>query len=274
MLIVVIVRYQTTRQWLWGVTSGKTTPGLLTPRHETFTLVLVQMTHCWCVSKRQQSSQSRSSSGSATQSSPFRTTSSVIPCSSAGALSRQGNGRHGACEQGVVVNAWAHPRCRGAHLYWDYIKRGVPGSSPLPRAHTLAADGGGYPTGSSPLPRGADATAAGVQPDRGLGDVVGDGLVQGAEGLPDGQRCRGVVGCEQRPEQPVVHLGVERGEALPVRGQDVGVAMFDLDDEAFEFEPPQVVAAAALGVGGGVGSEQRADQRACQMSCVGVAVRS
>jgi hypothetical protein len=57
-----------------------------------------------------------------------------------------------------------------------------------------------------------------------------------------------------------VHLGVEDREALPVRGEDVGVGVLDLDDEALELEPAKVVAAAALGVGGGVGSEQSGDE--------------
>ena len=57
-----------------------------------------------------------------------------------------------------------------------------------------------------------------------------------------------------------MHLGVEDREALPVRGEDVGVGVLDLDDEALELEPAKVVAAAALGVGGGVGSEQPGDE--------------
>ena len=93
-----------------------------------------------------------------------------------------------------------------------------------------------------------------------LGHVVGDSPVEGAQGLPDGQRSRWAVCGQQRAEQPVVHLGVEDREALPVRGEDVGVGVLDLDDEALELEPAKVVAAAALGVGGGVGSEQPGDE--------------
>jgi hypothetical protein len=49
--------------------------------------------------------------------------------------------------------------------------------------------------------------------------------------LPDGQRSRWAVRGQQRAEQPVFHLGVEDREALPVRGEDVGVGVPDLDDE-------------------------------------------
>ena len=66
--------------------------------------------------------------------------------------------------------------------------------------------------------------------------------------MPDGQRSRWAVCGQQRAEQAVVHLGVEDREALPVRGEDVGVGVLDLDDEALELEPAKVVAAAALGV--------------------------
>src|SRR5664280_2006354 len=65
---------------------------------------------------------------------------------------------------------------------------------------------------------------------------------------------------QQRAEQPVVHLGAEDREALPARDEDVGVGVLDLDDETLELEPAKVVAAAALGVGGGVGSEQPGDE--------------
>src|SRR5450759_5819457 len=67
---------------------------------------------------------------------------------------------------------------------------------------------------------------------------------------PDGQRSRWAVCGQRRAEQPVVHLGVEGREALPVRGEDVGGGVLDLDDETLELEPAKVVAAAALGVGG------------------------
>src|SRR5664280_1761452 len=44
-------------------------------------------------------------------------------------------------------------------------------------------------------------------------------------------------------------LAADRPPApLPVRGEDVGVGVLDLDDEALELEPAKVVAAAALGV--------------------------
>jgi hypothetical protein len=82
-----------------------------------------------------------------------------------------------------------------------------------------------------------------------LGHVVGDSLVEGAQGLPDGQRSGWAVCGQQRAEQPVVHLGVEDREALPVRGEDVGVGVLDLDDETLELEPAKVVAAATLGEG-------------------------
>src|SRR5664280_1699810 len=71
-------------------------------------------------------------------------------------------------------------------------------------------------------------------------------------------RCAGLAG--RAAEQVGVHLGVEDREALPVRSGDVGVGVLDLDDETLELEPAKVVAATALGVGGGVGSEQPGDE--------------
>ncbi len=58
-------------------------------------------------------------------------------------------------------------------------------------------------------------------------------------------------------------LGVEDREALPVVGEDVGVGMLQPDDQAFQPEPAQVVAAAGLVVGL---AEQLGDQRP-QGSC-------
>ena len=53
-------------------------------------------------------------------------------------------------------------------------------------------------------------------------------------------------------------LGVEDREALPVVGEDVGVGMLQPDDQPFQPEPAQVVAAAGLAVGL---AEQPGDQR-------------
>src|SRR5450756_1385819 len=61
----------------------------------------------------------------------------------------------------------------------------------------------------------------------------------------------GAAGCAPWCRRP-------RSVARP--DEDVGVGVLDLDDEALELEPAKVVAAAALGVGGGVGSEQPGDE--------------
>lgn len=46
-----------------------------------------------------------------------------------------------------------------------------------------------------------------------------DGLVEHGEGLSDPQWGGWLVGGHQRPEEPVVNLGVEDGEPLPVVGE-------------------------------------------------------
>jgi predicted small secreted protein len=61
----------------------------------------------------------------------------------------------------------------------------------------------------------------------------------------------GAAGCAPWCRRP-------RSVARP--DEDVGVGVLDLDDETLELEPAKVVAAAALGVGGGVGSEQPGDE--------------
>ena len=58
-----------------------------------------------------------------------------------------------------------------------------------------------------------------------MGEVVGDGPVQGSQALPDGERCGGLIGGQQRAQDPVPNLGVEDREALPIGGQDVGVGV-------------------------------------------------
>ncbi len=57
-----------------------------------------------------------------------------------------------------------------------------------------------------------------------------------------GQRSGWIVRCDQWPQQPVVKLGVEDRDALPVGGQEVGVAAGQPHNEALELEPGQVVA--------------------------------
>src|SRR6266542_4320497 len=60
----------------------------------------------------------------------------------------------------------------------------------------------------------------------------------------------GGVSAAMSGEQPVVHLGVEDRESLPVGGDPVEVAAGQSLDEAFEAEAGQVVAGLVDGVGG------------------------
>ena len=80
----------------------------------------------------------------------------------------------------------------------------------------------------------------------GVGEVVGDGPIEGSQALPDGERCRDLISREQRAEHPVPDLGVEDREALPIGGEDIGVGVRNLSDQALEFQAAQVVAAASL----------------------------
>jgi hypothetical protein len=40
-------------------------------------------------------------------------------------------------------------------------------------------------------------------------DVLGDGVFEGGKGSPDGRRGGGLVGFEERCEEPVLEFGVE-----------------------------------------------------------------
>jgi len=57
----------------------------------------------------------------------------------------------------------------------------------------------------------------------GAGDVVLDVGVDSAQGCPEFGWGLGLVGGQQRPQEPVVQLGVEDRGATAVRGQDVVV---------------------------------------------------
>ena len=60
-----------------------------------------------------------------------------------------------------------------------------------------------------------------------LANVVIDGEFQGAECSSDLKIGGWMVSGQERPQEPVVDLGVADREALTVAGQDVGVAVFE-----------------------------------------------
>ena len=63
-----------------------------------------------------------------------------------------------------------------------------------------------------------------------------------AEGAPELDGRRGLVGVEERAEQPGLQLGVEDGDADALGGEGVGVGARCSLDEAVEAEAAQVVA--------------------------------
>ena len=63
-------------------------------------------------------------------------------------------------------------------------------------------------------------------------------MIKDPEGLADLQWGGWGVGGHQRPEDPVVDLGVEDGEPLPVSGEEVGIRVLQPDDQALQSEPP------------------------------------
>lgn len=77
--------------------------------------------------------------------------------------------------------------------------------------------------------------------EAGAGDVVVDVLVDGPERGAQGRWCLGLVGGEQRAQQPVVQLGVEDRAADAVGGQDVAVGPLDPGDDPGKAESAQVV---------------------------------
>ena len=80
-------------------------------------------------------------------------------------------------------------------------------------------------------------------------DVVGDGVLEGSEGVSDFGFGGWFVGVEEGSEEPVAELGVEDGDADPVGGQDVGVLAGDALDQPVQPEAAEVVAHLALRVG-------------------------
>jgi hypothetical protein len=65
-------------------------------------------------------------------------------------------------------------------------------------------------------------------------DVFLDGVVEGCEGAADLDLGGRLVGFEQGSEQPALELGVEHGDADPVVGEDVGVAVGKASDQPVE----------------------------------------
>ena len=57
----------------------------------------------------------------------------------------------------------------------------------------------------------------------------------------------GLVGGEEGPQEPVVELGVEDGDADAVGGQDVAVGPLDPGDDAGQAQAAQVVGGLAGG---------------------------
>ena len=70
-------------------------------------------------------------------------------------------------------------------------------------------------------------------------------MIKDAEGLADLEWRGWLVGGHQWAQEPVEDLAVEHGEALPIVGEDVGVGMLQSDDQPFQAQSSQVVAAAA-----------------------------
>lgn len=84
-------------------------------------------------------------------------------------------------------------------------------------------------------------------------DVVVDVLVNGAESGPEFGGGVGLVGCEERAQEPVAEFGVEDDDAGAVGGEDVAVGPVDPGDNPGDAQVAQVVGHLA----GGVGSVQR-----------------
>ena len=61
--------------------------------------------------------------------------------------------------------------------------------------------------------------------DAGCVDVGVDEVVDDAQGLAQGLRGWSTIGGERGSQEPIMDLGVEERDALPVTGQDVGVAV-------------------------------------------------
>src|SRR5437660_1131199 len=78
--------------------------------------------------------------------------------------------------------------------------------------------------------------------EAGVFDVFLDGVMKGRERAADLDLGGGFVCFEQRSEQPVLQFGVEHGDADPVAGEDVGVAVWEASDQSVQSQAPEVVA--------------------------------
>ena len=72
-------------------------------------------------------------------------------------------------------------------------------------------------------------------------EIAVDVLVDGFQRLTECGWCGGRIGCGEWSEEPVVQLRVEDRDALPVGGEDVGVAVLAALDEAVDAEFGEVV---------------------------------
>ena len=70
--------------------------------------------------------------------------------------------------------------------------------------------------------------------DAGAGDVAVDVVVDGAQGGSEFGGCLGLVGGQERAQEPVVELGVEDRDFGAVGGEDVAVGVLDPADEPAE----------------------------------------
>ena len=80
-------------------------------------------------------------------------------------------------------------------------------------------------------------------------DVFLDGCFEGGEGASDLDFGWGLVGVEQRAQQPVSQLGVEDGDADAWAGEVVGVAVGEAVDEPVQAQAFEVIAHLAWAVG-------------------------
>jgi hypothetical protein len=79
-------------------------------------------------------------------------------------------------------------------------------------------------------------------------DVVVDGGFQRLEGASDFDFGGGLVGVQERAQQPVLEFGVEHGDADAFGGEVVGVAVGEALDESVQAQASEVVAHLALAV--------------------------
>src|SRR5262245_34732628 len=117
--------------------------------------------------------------------------------------------------------------------------------------------------GPSSSTRGAQVgtllQVSGGRSEAGVGDVVGDGVVDDGEGAADFDGGGRLVGVEEGAEESSVDLGVEDGDPLAFGGEGVGVGVGEALDEVVEAETTQVVGHL---VGGVVGAEESGDEPA------------